>query len=297
MFDIPISKMNDKQLRNAVQLLYDELAKMRRKYEDILYNLDDENFSSRLVKEKDKMKAEISVTAEEITTKVSQTDLDATLEKYSLISQTADAISTVVSKNAKLDEAIKITSLSQATDKNAIYVIQSTGVGGNLTGEEYYYYNDLTEKWETLSGDNIYTVFNQTAEGFELKGNVSIDGSLIVDKSISAQAIDTTNLSCERMYAKGYDTGYYAKMTSNLGDFGIYKASASESASPSDSNCIWGVYTSDVVTEALNFYSHGNNYMGYSKTQEKLYPKGIWDFSSAVVQGLSAVTAVAVFGE
>ena len=43
-----IPDMNFKQLRNEVQLLRDELAIMKRKYEDILYNLDDDNFSRRI---------------------------------------------------------------------------------------------------------------------------------------------------------------------------------------------------------------------------------------------------------
>ena len=45
MFDIPINKMDFKQLRNEVQALRDELAIMKRKYEDAIYNLDSDNFS------------------------------------------------------------------------------------------------------------------------------------------------------------------------------------------------------------------------------------------------------------
>ena len=48
-----INQMDFKELRNEVQMLRDELAIMQRKYEDILYNLDDENFSGVLLKEKD----------------------------------------------------------------------------------------------------------------------------------------------------------------------------------------------------------------------------------------------------
>lgn len=46
MSDLQISKMGISQLRNEVQYLRDELAKMKRHYEDLLYNLDDENISS-----------------------------------------------------------------------------------------------------------------------------------------------------------------------------------------------------------------------------------------------------------
>lgn len=46
MSDLPIQKMDFKQLRSEVQYLRDELAMMKRHYEDLLYNLDDDNISS-----------------------------------------------------------------------------------------------------------------------------------------------------------------------------------------------------------------------------------------------------------
>ena len=75
-----IAKMNDRQLRNEVQLLRDELAIMKRTFEDIIYNLDTDNFSSRFTKEQGKMRAAIEFTAEGIKSKVSKEDLDTYLE-------------------------------------------------------------------------------------------------------------------------------------------------------------------------------------------------------------------------
>ena len=197
--------MSFSQLKNEVQMLRDELAIMQRKYEDILYNLDDNNFSSRFVKEKENMKTAISVTAEGIESKVSKEDFNSQMmqtaeaiktkvskdEFESEIKQTAEAIRSVVSKGAKLDEAIVITSIDDATDTENIYVIQEKDEDDTLLSETYYYFNDITKKWEVLSGDCIYTVFNQTAEGFALKGNVKISGDLITDGTISADRIST----------------------------------------------------------------------------------------------------------
>ena len=131
-----------------------------------------------------------------------------------------------------------------------------------------------------------------------------INATYIKTGQLSADRIDTESLSCTRLYAKGYTSGYYAKMSSNVGDFGVYNSSASSNAYPNNSNCIWGIYHSDAITEVVNFYSYGNNYMGYNNSQEKLYPKGVWDFSACDdVQGLDAFvsgggggTTVAVFG-
>lgn len=184
MYDIPISKMNDRQLREAVQLLYDEFAVFKRKYEDEIHNLDIDNLGRSFTLEQNNMKAQIKITADAIKTMVSDTDLEAALSDYSTITQTANAIKTVVSKGANLKDAVVIPSLEYALDTSAVYVIRDEDALGNITGERYYYYNDLLHEWAILSGDSIYTVFNQTASGFELKGNVVIDGSTVITKNL-----------------------------------------------------------------------------------------------------------------
>lgn len=226
--NIPISKMNYEQLRDTVQLLSDELALFKRKYEDSINNLDYNNMSAVLIKEKDTMKAQITVTADAIKTMVSETDLNGALEKYSTIEQTADAIKTVVSKGANLDEAIEIETLEDATDITATYVIQEKAEDGTLLSETYYYYNDLTKQWEILSGDSLYTVFEQTAEGFNLKGNVVIDGNAVVTKNLTLSGTvtwDMDNSPVKSQYSSDksswhdtYTSGdMYMRMTFNGG--------------------------------------------------------------------------------
>lgn len=184
-----INKMDFKQLRKEVQSLRDEIAIMQRKYEDILYNLDTDNFSSRFVKEQGDMRAAIEVTAEGIKTKVSKEDL----ERYSTIEQTAEHIQNIVSKSAKLDEAEIIQSLAEATDTDKIYCIQKMH-GTDLESETYYYFNEITKNWEILSGDSIYTVFNQTEHGFELKGNVKIDGNAVITENLTLSGTVTWDM-------------------------------------------------------------------------------------------------------
>ena len=186
MSDKSISNMNIKELRNEVQSLRDELAIMQRKYEDILYNLDTDNFSSRFTKEQGDMRTAIEVTAKGIKTKVSKEEL----KEYSTIEQTAQHIQNIVSKGAMLDTAKEIDSLADATDTSKIYVIRETDDDDNVLSETYYYFNDITKKWEVLSGDNIYTVFEQTPEGFKLRGNVKIDGSLILTDTLTFNSTD-----------------------------------------------------------------------------------------------------------
>lgn len=167
--DVNIGKMDFKQLRNYVQLLRDELAVMQRKYEDILYNLDYDNFSSHIVKEKDNMKAEIKVTAEEI--------------------------SSAVSKTADIKNAVEISDLSEATDISKVYKIPALGENGKVISEEYYYYNSISKSWEKLSGDTVYTMFSQTAEGFLLKGNTVIDGNATITRNLTLSGNVTWDMS------------------------------------------------------------------------------------------------------
>ncbi len=92
MSDKDISRMDFKELRNEVQALRDELAIMQRKYEDILYNLDDENFSGKLIKEKEDMKAEIKVNADEISAQIKDVN-----GRISSVRQTVSSLTSRVS--------------------------------------------------------------------------------------------------------------------------------------------------------------------------------------------------------
>ena len=133
MSDKDINKMDFKELRNEVQMLRDELAIMQRKYEDILYNLDDENFSSQFIKEKDGMKAELKITAEQITSKVSSSEVE------SMISQTAGELNSRIS-----------------------------GVSGSVSLINQKV-NSISTKVE--SADGLYSIFEQDSDGFLLDGN------------------------------------------------------------------------------------------------------------------------------
>lgn len=215
-----IDKMSFKQLRSKVEELCDEIAVMKRTYDDMLNNLDNSNFSSAILKEKVNMKSQISVsaekiktmvskndlanklslystieqTAEAISTKVSKDDLELQLSAYSTIEQTANYIQTRISKQPDMKNAIPINDISEATDTSQIYVIRQKN-GDTVIAETYYYYSDLLSRWEVLSGDSIYTVFNQTADGFSLKGNVVIDGEAVITKNLTLSGEVTWDMS------------------------------------------------------------------------------------------------------
>lgn len=334
MSESNISKMNFKQLKNEVQSLRDELAVMKREYDDIIYNIDDSNLSYVLRKEKQNMMSEITVNAEEIKTKVSSTDLDGKLENYSTISQTALAItSTVNSKyiedaisdkfvsNVQLTTQLKQTSdsitqtvsekyetkndaedsynyfvgqlkvtsdkISAVVSKNIAACYKSDTMPDNtassiektmlcLYGGKYWYFNDIKNEWLEYPESGVKTMFEQTSDEFKLTGDVKISGDLITYGTISASRIDMDNLSCTKLYQKGNSDGYYVKIASMFGDFGVYTPSAADTDEPTSLNCLWGVFNS---FPNVNMYVYGRNYFGFDTINEKFWPKGNWDFS------------------
>lgn len=173
MSDKDISKMDYKELRNEVQLLRDELAIMQRKYEDLLYNLDDENFSGSILKEKKDMKTQIKVNEKGISTLVSS------LGNYSTITQTNNKIAMVVSKSVSATFVL--------TDENGNEIKPTRNNTSDEEkgmicryNDEFYYYNNVSLSWNKCPYQNeIKSLFEQTADGFNLVGDVSVKGRII----------------------------------------------------------------------------------------------------------------------
>lgn len=202
MSDKNIDNMNFKQLKEEVQTLRDEFAIFKRNYEDMIYNLDSDNFSGSFTAAQEGMKAQVKIAADSVSSKVSRTDLNTALENYSEIKQTADAISSIVSASANLKDAIEISDISKATDKSKVYKILRYNDSGTFIGESYYYYNTLSQTWEKMSGDSIYTLFQQTDEGFLMKGNTVIDGSTTITRNLVLQGSITWDTDDTPVQAK-----------------------------------------------------------------------------------------------
>lgn len=297
-----IAKMNDKQLRNEVQLLRDELAIMKRKYEDILYNLDDDNFSSKLLREKDNMKTEIEINAEGIKSKVSKGDLDEVLSEYSTISQTASQISATVTKayvtNLIGNEYVTDNVLKSQLD------IQADGIYSTVSNT-YQTKSDANSAYGSLSGSissvsqtassistrvskvengkfGKYTLFEQTADGFELTGDVTVNGSAVVGGTITGASLQ--NSTGTTKITLGHYTG------STVGDMLLNRidSGGNEQTIFSVIDNFQSIYLSAMGTAML--LSSGTT----------TYPKGTWNFKDCTVEGITGGstggTAVAVFG-
>lgn len=181
-----INKMDYKQLRNEVQLLRDELAIMQRKYEDILYNLDDDNFSSTFKREKDGMKTAIKQTEEEISLQAEKiTENEETMAELTV---KAGEISSIAKTNitAYFESSVAPTKANTSNNQKKMLCLYN-----NI----YYYYNDITEKWEEYPKDGLQTMFVQNGEGFALQGNVLIDGNTVITQNLKLSGNVTWDMS------------------------------------------------------------------------------------------------------
>lgn len=275
-----MSDIEVKRLRNEVQELRDELAIMKRMYEDILYNLDTDNFSQRVVKQGEDMytkieqtaeeislqaekitdneekMAELSVKADEISAKVAEVTEDND-ELRSSVSQTSSEIRSVVSKNisTKFESDTKPTS-SNTTSAEKGMLCEYNG--------KLYYYNDVTDTWKVYPyADGIMSQFLQTSSGFKLTGDVSISGDLIAGGTISGSDIQGgafLNRAGTVIMTLG------GSISSDMGDMTL---------STDDGRQVFQVYDDATITD---FKVADSGFLASSG--DYTYAYGRWDFSN-----------------
>lgn len=187
MSDKSIGDMNFKELKNEVQLLRDELAIFKRKYEDAIYNLDSDNFGKSFTLEQNNMKAQIKITANALKTTVSKNELESALNNYSTISQTAEKIEATVTKsyveNLIGNDYITNAVLTSKIEQSSAEIHASVSAQYETKDDAQASYSSLTGSIAeiTLNSDSISTrvsdlegfktsVFTQTADGFTLDG-------------------------------------------------------------------------------------------------------------------------------
>ena len=142
-----------KRLEDGIAILEEQLVSMKRHYEDLLNNLDEDNFSANY--------------------KVQQGNM------YSKIEQTAEKIETEV--GAVYNEVLVGTKGNPATHPEEYESYKGSLVSWNGNN---YRYSSLLGKWEKVDGNSISSSFKQTAEGFYLDGDVKIDGNTYQNGSI-----------------------------------------------------------------------------------------------------------------
>lgn len=164
-------------------------------------------------------------------------------------------------------------------DKNGNYVTTEDG--------EYIFVKDGEET--PISQADVSGMFISKLNGGSSQIKLNADK---ISFGNYASVDNEGNLKVKRVYSDG-SNGFYFKI-STVGDTGIYQMSAEDNADPSSPDCAFGVRHD--ISNAINFYCYGDNFGGYNYNQDKFFPKGTWDFSSAAVTGLAdSLTGLAVY--
>ncbi len=208
-----IENMDFKALRKEVLYLRDELAVFKRKFEDAIYNLDSDNFGKSFTFEQNGMKAQIKLTAEGLKSTVSKSELGKTLESYSTLEQTAEAIRTTVSQTYVTDlfgdDIVTNTILESKIEQSAGEIRLS--VSKTLEG---YVTNTVLESKIMQSAGEIRTSVSETLNGYVTKesiftqtsGGFELDGALIALKGI-IYLTDSSDSPRFVIDARGYENG------------------------------------------------------------------------------------------
>ncbi len=169
-----------KRLEDGIALLEEQLISMKRHYEDLLNNLDEDNFSANYKVQQGNMYSKIEQTAEKIETEVSALweENENRQGDISRITQTATDITSLVMKMFAPAKTTTKNPLSDSSelDKNSLY----------LYGNNVFCYDDVLEEWRLIKDVTVSSSLKQTAFGFTINGNVRISGDVIVGGEITS---------------------------------------------------------------------------------------------------------------
>ena len=192
MADKPIEQMTFEELKKEVQILSDSLSRLKRTYEDAFYNLDDDNFSKTIVKEKNGMKAQIKINEREIATKVSDGEME------SAILQSAGNILLTVgaSYETKSDAAAKLTTARSEIQQSANSILLSVS-------ETYETKSDASSSYNSLISQTATAITTTVTKQYITN---KIDGEY-VSTSIAGLdiSVDNNNKGYVKVYTKTND--------------------------------------------------------------------------------------------
>ena len=206
-----VADMDFKQLRNKVQSLIDEVARMKRYYEDSINNLDSSNFGKSFAIQQNNMKATIKMAADVIKTAVTEDDLAQELTKYSTIEQTAEAITSTVTAeyvNTLIgDDIVTNATMQSAIQQSATQIQTSVSATYETKEDAETAYSEINSKI-TQSADLITaTVTKEYVTG--------LIGDEYVSNAVMNTAIEQSATSIKSEVSSTYETKTDAEASHN----------------------------------------------------------------------------------
>lgn len=219
----------------------------------------------------------IELTDEKISTAVEKVKAEIgapDLSQYTSIEQTAEAITQTAYRGLDLSNAKEVSGTEFMKDTGKVYYISKNGVGADGERTYYAYNNTLGKFMPIIDGQSIYTIFEQTAEGFKFKGDVNVYGKLSGVEYSDIENEATLKLSAEDSNGNPYPALVYVE----------------EKTEPNKDKELFKVYFDDAGTVYLVLNSASIGYVGVDK--QDFYATGKWIFKGDV-DGLGVVP---VFG-
>lgn len=218
-----------------------------------------------------KMEAAIEVSASIIRGEVSS-EVESLWDELAYVETTADKIASRVQKNITAHFTSNVKPTNSNTNDNDKSMLC-------LYDGDYYYYDEYSNSWKIYPYQSgIYTAFEQTAYGFNLTGDVSIDGDLISGGTVTGVSVSTAaNFwgDCVRLNSANNSFELVLGQTV-LGRWGL-------SDVPSFGTTIAPTGGGRLTIGNTNSGSSGGN----------TYAVGSWDFTGAAISwGANAPTAI-----
>lgn len=316
MFDVTeINKMDFKELRNAVQMLYDNYTKLKRMFDDAINNIDESNLATTFSKKLDSYESRFKITAKSIESMVSYDDLENNLRQYSTIKQTADEIKMVVSKSQEYADGIQkemSAEFSMTADRISTKVV-------NLDNTFQSSISQTAEAIETLVQKKIVSSFESdvmptdrnTSDSEKEKICVYGGKEYYFNKITSTWREYTDSVSSAfKQTADGFELNGCVSISGDLITDGTISGIdiagvrfcdsdkyAALQLEASSSHTDMYLYNYDTGKEIFGIYDgissitmrlNGKGFITYGATG-KIIPEGTWDFSQCNVTGLGGV--------
>lgn len=274
--------------------IYDEFIKFRRNIEDILENLSLDNFRSdarSVIAEGSKAKAGLEAMADEVKAMAKVfAEFDGSLAEIRAESTEQSAkISSLTKYQAELDGEVgeAVTMINQVSSAGGAFIqVIASANGYNVrydAGRGEYIFTKGAEEYTAEEAD-VAGMFIQSVNGGDTSVTLKADRiNFGENASVDAEG----NLRITRLWHTG-SRQFYAQVGDERGsyaDFGVYDDINGYYA--------WRFYNNDMGTKVIHLRFYEDDVLGYNGSQGKVYPKGVWDFSSCDVRGLGVVP---VFG-
>lgn len=289
--------MAERYNADEVQALADEFIRFKRYVEDVLENLDVNNFADGAWKKMVTKFGDVSSAGFEAYADAEKAiarmfaeykkDVSSSLASIEAI---ADANSSKINAIVQYEGDIKnIASIEETADANGAFIKMLVSAGSNKDPDDVIT-SDIAGIYITAMNNNS-TEIKLSANVIQLGDNANVDanGNFYAKKLWGDSTGDA--------YIDGtYYPGFFYTEIGSGGFVNDMLVGANLFVKDYNENIMYGFehkVTEGEDADSVNFIAGGKPTWGYNYVHRKLYPKGVWDFSVCSVEGLGLVP---VFG-